>query len=146
MTKQIQTQTQTENNFDRVYRLFVNWQVQTPAERDPKTLEAFATKHKVSLSDLTTFTNTHGYHDDIEREATKWGRSKLPEMLHLLYTLIKSRKKASDIEVFKKLITKDANAPQGNTINVFNLNEEQRNQILVREARTAGLLPAGGKK
>ena len=134
---------EVENNLDRAYRLYVIWQSEPPKERQPASLKLFAKQHKVSEGDLAAFENTQGYYEDLEREATKWGRSKLPEMLHLLYKKIVSQKKASDIETFKKLITRDANAPKGNTINIFNLDESQRKQIIEREARAAGLLTSG---
>lgn len=133
-----------ENKLDRVYRLYVIWQSEPPVERKHDTLKDFSVFHKVSEADLATFENAPGYYEDLEREATKWGRSKLPELLHLLYNQILKTKKGSDIETFKKLISRDANAPSGNTINIFNLDDKQKKQIIEREARAAGLLTSGG--
>lgn len=142
MTKEIQ-----EHKMDRVYRLYVIWQSEPPSERKELTsLKKFAEHHGVTEADLAQFENAPGYYEDLEREATKWGRAKLPEILHLLYKQILSKKKAGDIETFKKLITRDANAPQGNTINIFNLDDEQKKQIIEREARAAGLLTTSRKK
>jgi hypothetical protein len=143
MTKELQ-----EHKMDRIYRLYVIWQASPPIERlkDEQDLQAFAKKYKVTEADLAQFENNPGYYEDLEREAQKWGRAKLPELLHLLYRQIKDKKRSSDIETFKKLITKDANAPTGNTINIFNLDDNQKRQIIEREARAAGLLTSGRKK
>ena len=133
-----------EKDLDRTYLIFLDWQASPPAERVPRTIKDFCEKFNIEQSDLAGFEASHGYYDDLEDRARKWGRSKIPEMLHLLYVQIKARKKASDIETFKRLITVEANTPQGNTINIFNLNDQQKRQILQREARAAGILEAGG--
>jgi hypothetical protein len=120
---------------DELYKIFIKWYAQPEDRRDPKTIRDFAIHHELSPADIASFQERDNYYDDLYKEAQNWGKSKIPELLHLLYAEFKSSKKAETLRVYKELLKIDDDKRSGLTINILNPNDNAYRQIVQREAR-----------
>ncbi len=118
----------------QTYSVFVKWFAMPKETRYPATEEEFCTLAKISKQDLAEFANRDTFYDDLVKEAKNWGKTKLPEMLHMLYNDFKENKKPVVAQTFKSLLELDKEQKPLN-INVFNLPEQQYRQIVAREAK-----------
>lgn len=117
-----------------VYTIFIKWFAMPKETREPKTMAEFCSQYNITKSDISAFTTKDSYYEDLVKEAKNWGKSKLPEMLHILYNDFKESKKAITAQTFKQLLELDKEQKPLN-INVFNLPEQQYRQIVAREAK-----------
>lgn len=122
---------------EQIYNTFLFWFSLPPKHRKPQTFQEFADFYKISLSDIAEFQERDTFGEGLYKAAQKWGKSKVPELLHIAFERAKSSGKPSDVESFTRLITLDKDEKKnGNTynLNVFNPSDEQYRQILERES------------
>lgn len=105
--------------------------------RDPKNIPDFCEKMKTTLSEIAEFTNRETFSDDLYKAAKEWGKSKIPELLHMLYRKYKESGSTNDLRMYKELLELDKDNKNGPIINlnVFNPSDEQYRQIIARENR-----------
>lgn len=118
------------------YKLTVTWFALPLSERNPKSPEELCSQLKIGLQDLALYQARDSFADDVLAEAKKWGKLKLPELLHQLYESFKSAKtpNPNTLRVYKELLELDIDKKQGVNFNVFNISDEQYKSIIAREA------------
>ena len=123
---------------DNKYQKFIEWKTKKLGANDPKTLDEFCAKHKVSKEQIEEFVSKETFADDILMGTLNWAKSKTPEMLHLLYESARTTKSAGSIEKFLNLAhelnkkkEEKANYQQFNFFG--NLDDERFKRIAARE-------------
>lgn len=127
---------------DEIYPIFIKWYSMPPETRDPRNIPEFSEKMNISLAQIAEFTNKDTFSEDLFKAAKEWGKSKIPELLHMLYRKYKEKQNPNDLRMYKELLELDKNDKTvGNTINfnVFNPTDEQYKQIIARESRSLAL-------
>jgi len=126
------------------YNFFIRWFTTPPNERIPASKDQFYTTIGINDDIVAEYQSRDTYYDDIYKEARNWGRSKIPQLLHMLYEEFKQTKKPAILETYKKLLEVDKKEG-GSTFNfnTFNPSDEQYRQILAREAKS---LEAGSEE
>jgi hypothetical protein len=122
---------------DQVYPIFVKWYASPVEERNPKTIPAFCEHMGIELADTVDYTSRESFSEDLYKAAKEWGKSKIPELLHMLYNKYKLTNNANDLRMYKDLLELDKdskNAPIIN-LNVFNPTDDQYRNIIARENR-----------
>lgn len=117
-----------------IYNIFIKWYTMPKESREPRTLKEFCDQFEITKEDISEFMQRDTYYDDLMKEGKNWGKSKLPEMLHILYEDFKENKKPITAQAFKQLLEVDKEQ-KTNNINVFNISDQQYRQIVQREAR-----------
>ncbi len=129
---------------DELYKIFIKWYSQPEDKRDPKTIKDFGLLHSLSPKDIAEFTERDNYYDDLYKEAQNWGKSKIPELLGILYNEFKENKKSETLRVYKELLQLNDKQSGSNVIvNILNPNDTTYRKIVEREAR---LLADGGEQ
>ena len=108
---------------EQIYNTFLFWFSLPPKSRKPQTFQEFADFYKITLSDIAEFQERDTFGEGLYKAAQKWGKAKVPELLHIVFERAKSSGKPSDVESFTRLITLDKDEKKnGNTynLNVFN--------------------------
>lgn len=96
-----------QERLDQIYKVFVKWKALPESTRDPKTPEEWAKKAKVKVEDLVEFEERETYTDDLYKASIKWGKAKVPELLHLVYGKYITTKNPNDLKIFKELLNLD---------------------------------------
>jgi len=118
------------------YNFFIRWFTTPPNERIPATKDEFYTTLNINDEIVSEYQTRDTYYDDLYKEARNWGRSKIPELLQLLYSEFKKTKKPAVLETYKKLLEVDKKENgQSITFNVLNPTDDQYRQILTRETK-----------
>jgi len=92
---------------EKIYNMFLKWYAMPQDSRDPKTIPEFCEKCKIPQSLIAEFQHNPDYTDDLYREAMAWGKSKVPELLHHLYSKYLTTKNAADLRMYKDLLSLD---------------------------------------
>lgn len=123
---------------DEVYPIFIKWYAMPIETRDPQTIPQFAEKMLIPLSAIAEFTNRETFSEDIYKAAKEWGKSKIPELLHMLYRKYKERQNPNDLKMYKELLELDKGEKNGPIINlaIFNPSDDQYRQIIARESKS----------
>lgn len=118
------------------YNFFIRWYTTPPNERIPATAQEFYSAMNITDEIVAEYQTRDTYYDDLYKEARNWGRSKIPELLQLLYAEFKKSKKPAVLETYKKLLEVDKKEGGINiTLNTLNPTDEQYRQILARETK-----------
>lgn len=96
-----------KERLNEVYAVFVRWYAMPQGTREPKTIEDFCRHMDIPLSAIAGFQARDTFTDDLYRQAIQWGKSKVPELLHLLYDKYKMGKSPNDLRMYKELINLD---------------------------------------
>lgn len=147
-----QEQQETELNTQR-YKAYIKWLSLPKEQRSPTDIDSFMAKIGATKQEIMSFQDYPSFGDDLEAEAIKWGKRKIPEMVHLLYNAyIKNPQKSEYLRLFKELITESnkekSKDPTFNQYNLIldNVPEDRKNEIAERFARRVNLLPGGSQE
>lgn len=126
---------------DDIYKIFIKWYSMPPESRDPKTIPLFCEKMNIQLATIAGFYDRESFSEDLLKQAKQWGKSKIPELLHMLYRQYKEKKNPNDLRMYKELLELDKEIKNGPTFNfnLLNPSEDQYRSIIAREARTLAL-------
>lgn len=99
-------QDELEARNEQIYNIFLRWYSipETAREADTKTIDEFCTKMGVEKSLIATFQKRPEFTEDLYKAAIAWGKSKVPELLHILYEKYKTSKNPTDLRMYKELI------------------------------------------
>lgn len=135
MTKQIIMMSREER-----YKLFVKWSA-TPKETKleqniPTSMSSFAIQYQIPITELEEFNESDNFPDDVEREAIRWGKRRLPELIHLTHKKYLETNKVEYLKVFRELISTPPATDTGdrNQFNFFNLDEKTQKEFVQRLA------------
>ncbi len=123
---------------EEVYPIFLKWYAMPATQRTPRTIPEFCEHLDIDPSVISNFQDKESFTEDLYRAARDWGKSKIPELLHLLYSRYKERFNVNDLRMYKELIEldKEKNSGPSININVFNPSDDQYRQIIARESRS----------
>lgn len=96
-----------EDRLNDIYPIFLRWYAMPQNSRTPRTIPEFCEELKIPLSVVAGFQNKDTFTDDLYRHAIQWGKSKVPELLHMLYEKYKTSKNPNDLKMYKELINLD---------------------------------------
>lgn len=118
------------------YKLLVKWMAipeeSKIAQNLPRSIDQLRERYNISLKDLNSFFEMESFPDDVEREAIRWGKRKIPELIHIVYKKYIETKKPEHLRLFKELLSiKEENQSQ-NQYNFFNLDEKAKEQLTKR--------------
>lgn len=92
---------------EKTYRIFLKWYAMPKDAREPREVDEFCAHLGIDRSLLSEFTSRDEYTDDLYRESIAWGKSKVPEMLHILYARYKESHNPNDLRMYKELLNLD---------------------------------------
>lgn len=92
---------------EKLYNSFLKWYAMPQESRDPRTIDEWCLKFNVPKSLIGEFHHKPEFTDDLYRVAMEWGKSKVPELLHLLYTKYLTTKNSADLRMYKDLLSLD---------------------------------------
>lgn len=131
------------------YQRFVAWLSLPPHKRKPRYMDEFCQQNGITKEKLVEFQDADGFYDHVYQSAVKWGQSKLPEILHILYEKIKKEQNAQDIRTFKELLQETKSEDHGKNVQnnyYLSVNDDQYKQIIKREAQSIGFSDTGSEK
>lgn len=140
-------------NNSLIYKIFLNWKVKILDSTDPKTIEEFCERYKITTQEAKAFEDLPSFEDDFRKASVIWLQSKVPELLHIAYNEAKMSKSVSDIEKLVEIAhsLRRKGDKEGNQYNFFNLNDQQLKRIAGRlNKSTLGVrevsLPSGSSE
>lgn len=118
------------------YKAYIKWQSQSPSARKP--LEVFAKEQDITQEDIEEFKSSEKYQADLITATKKWGRERIPELVHKLYETSKNSGNNKVIESFIDLIKIDEEDEVEDIISITKFSDEQRKQIIDRISGRGG--------
>lgn len=97
----------TPDELERMYKIFLNWYAMPKSSREPKEMEDFCAQFNTDRSTLAEFQHREEFTDDLYRASIAWGKSKVPELLHILYARYKESHNPNDLRMYKDLLNLD---------------------------------------
>lgn len=97
----------TPDELEKMYRIFLNWYAMPKSSREPKEMSEFCEEFNTDVSTLAEFQSREEYTDDLYRASIAWGKSKVPELLHILYARYKESHNPNDLRMYKDLLNLD---------------------------------------
>jgi hypothetical protein len=92
---------------EQIYQIFLKWYAMPQESRKPQSIPEFCTTMEVDPSLIAQFTHKENFSDDLYKAAISWGKSKVPEMLHILYDRFSKSKSPNDLRMYKDILTMD---------------------------------------
>lgn len=91
----------------RVYSIFLKWYAMPESSRQPASIPEFCTEFNIDKSVIAGFMHLEDFTDDLYKASIQWGKSKVPELLHLLYEKYLISKNPNDLRMYKDLLNLD---------------------------------------
>ena len=110
---------------DQIYQIFLKWYAMPQESRKPQSIPEFCETMEIDQSLIASFTHKETFTDDLYKAAISWGKSKVPEMLHVLYDRFSKSKSPNDLRMYKDILTMD---------------KEKKSEANETEKQTKGLL------
>lgn len=122
------------------YKLYVQWKVKLLETSDPKNLEEFCAKYKLTNKDIAGFHQVPTYEEDLRKASLSWLQSRIPKLLHIAVREAENSKSVADIEKLVEIAhqLKKKGETQNNQFNFFNLDEGQNKRIAERYINSTG--------
>jgi len=92
---------------EKIYSAFIKWYASPVDSRKPRTIEEWCTQFNIPTNLVGEFTHKREFTDDIYREAIAWGKSKIPELLHILYQQYLITKAPATLKLYKEIISSE---------------------------------------
>lgn len=139
---------------DAKYLAFLKWKSKLLTKDDPQTVVEWCNKYECTPEDIKSFILKPEFEQDLLDHTLKWAKSKIPELIHTLFTEVKKNRSVADGERFINMLNKIDNKEEGggNTFNFFQgLNHTQYAKIIQRESKlitqgNQGLLGSGSEE
>lgn len=137
-----QTATSQEQPVDtqKVYEALVKWKSKELTVVDPQSLDEFCKLHKITVAQAVEMSQSPSFGDDVISQSIQWGKTRIPEMLKIMYNQAKISQSTVEAQKFIDAVTtisqpKNNLAPTTNTqINIFaNMDDERYAKIIERE-------------
>jgi len=112
------------------YKIYITWMAQAPQDKKP--IDVFAKDENISKDDIKSFKESTQYLNDLIVATKKWGRERIPELVHKLYEASKNSGNNKVIESFIDMIQIDDQDEQEDIISITKFSDEQRKQIIDR--------------
>lgn len=151
----------SEEKLEYIYEKYVEWKAKPVLSNEedpsyPKNADEFIKQYKIDKFILDDFTKRPGHYEQVIKASFVWAKSKIPDIIHAVFTDAKKLKTPEAAERFlavlselNKAMKQDGDGPSGrnNQINNFNffgeIDDEKYRRIIAREAKRVATLPGG---
>lgn len=89
----------------RKYEMFLKWYSMPESLRQPKTMDEFVDVSKISKQEISFFSEQDDFADRLVAYSLEWGKTKIPELLGLVFESARSTKNINHIKAFLGLVT-----------------------------------------
>ena len=86
------------------YRTFLKWYAMPESVRDPKTIPEFCLFMGLTEKDIAEFSEREDFTDLLMNYSLEWGKTKIPELLGIIYDSARTNKNISHIKSFADLV------------------------------------------
>ncbi len=97
----------SEEHKKKLYNIFLKWYAMPQKTRIPQTISEFCLHFSIPESLIAEFQQEEEFTEDLYRTSIAWGKSKIPELLHMLYEKYIQSKNPNDLRMYKDLLNLD---------------------------------------
>ncbi len=88
----------------KIYDIFVKWYAMPESVREPKTIPEFCELMKITQNDIGMFSEQEDFTETLMANALEWGKTKIPELLGIIYDTARQTKNINHIKSFAELV------------------------------------------
>lgn len=88
----------------KIYIMFLKWYAMPESVRDPKTIPEFCTFMGLTEKEIAEFREQEDFTDLLMNYSLEWGKTKIPELLGIIYDSARTNKNIAHIKSFADLV------------------------------------------